>query len=94
MDRAKIKNYLGIAQQGGYVIYGGETLEDYNKKLYLVLCDRNAGKTSLKLAERLKDRYKVTFIEDLSTLVNKTNCKIIGIKNKNLSEIIERMLEE
>ncbi len=94
MDRNKIKNYLGIAQQGGYVIYGGETLESYTKKIYLILCDKTAGRNSLKLAEKLKTKYKVCMVEDLSELLNQINTKIIGIKNKNLSEIIEKLVEE
>jgi len=94
LDRIKIKNYFGIIQQAGYIIYGGETLEDYTKKIYLILCDRNAGKNTLKLAEKLKEKYKVLMIEDLGELLNHSNTKIIGIKNKNLSEIIEKMVEE
>ncbi len=94
MDRVKLKNYLGIAQQGGYIVYGGENLDSYTKKIYSVLCDKNAGKNSLKLAEKLKEKYKVSYVNDLGQLLSHTNTKLIGIRNKNLSEIIEKMIEE
>lgn len=93
MDVNKIKGYLNIAQKAGYVIFGGETLENYTKKLYLILFDSNAQKSTLKIISKLKERQiKICEVDNLGELVNKSNCKVIGLKNKSLSDQIEALL--
>lgn len=92
MQREKLASYLGIAMQAGYAIIGSDKLDGYDKKLYLVLVDSDAGKTSRKVFDRLiqagVEGYEV---ESLGSLNGKTN-KIIGIKNKGLSEEIKKYL--
>ena len=95
MEIEKIKGYLNISRKAGYLIVGGETLEDYKKKLFLVLYDKTAAKNTLKVVAKIKERgIKVLEIENLSNLCSIDNCKIIGIKNKNISEIIEKIIVE
>ncbi len=89
MNINKIKDYLNIANKAGYLIIGGEKLENYNKKLYLVLYSTTAQKNTLKLVERLKNKeIKVLQIDNLEELSSIKNCKLLGIKNKGISEII------
>ena len=93
MDRSKIQTYLNLAQKAGYVIWGGETLENYNKKLYLVLFDSSAQKNTMKIVAKLREKkLNVYEIENLGELLNKPNCKMVGIKNKSLSDQIEMLL--
>lgn len=93
MEKDKLVGYLNICQKAGYLIIGGETLENYNKKLYLVIYDKNAQKNTMKIVEKLKTRdIPVVEIENLEELTNKKNCKIVGIKNKDLSEIIKNLI--
>lgn len=93
MENKQVENYLGIARKAGYVIIGGEKLEDYQKKLYLVLYDESVKKNSLKIIEKLKEKnIPVQMVNDLASLIKIENCKIIGLKNKNLSDIILSLL--
>lgn len=95
MEREKIKGYLNISRKAGYLIIGGETLEDYKKKLFLVLYDKDAGNTTLKIAAKIESRgIKTLATESLGDLCSIPNCKMLGIKNKNISEIIESLLSE
>lgn len=95
MDISKIKGYINIAQKAGYIIIGGEKLENYNKKLYLIIYDSSSQKNTLKIVEKLKEKgIPVVEIENLSQYVNINNCKIIGLKNKNLSDIIYNLIEQ
>ena len=95
MDREKIKGYLNISRKAGYLIIGGETLEDYKKKLYLIIYDKDCGMSTLKIANRLKsDGYTTVSVEGLGELLSLPKCKIVGIKNKNISEIIEKLINE
>lgn len=88
----KIKNYLGLARRGGNLVIGSDSLEKYDKKLYLILLDEEAGKSSRKIA----NRFNVKFFEvkNLDELVNIPKCKLIGIKDKGLSEEISKILEK
>lgn len=93
MQRDKLASYIGIALQAGYVIEGSDKLSDYDKKLYLVLIDPAAGKSSRKIYERLIERgIEGREVESLGELNQKTY-KLIGIKNKGLSEEIKKYLD-
>ena len=95
MEKDKIKGFLNISRKAGYLIIGGEKLENYKKKLFLVLYDIKAGNNTLKIVDKLKvkgiDIFGVDNLEELCTI---SNCKIIGIKNKNISEIIKSLINE
>ena len=96
MDRTKINGYLSIARKGGNVILGSDNLKGYTKKLYLILIDKNAGKNAMKIAENLakEKEIEITQIENLPEILGQINCKVCGIKNKNLSEIIFNLIKE
>lgn len=89
----KAKSYLGQARNAGYLIIGSDKLDGYDKKLFLILIDKNAGKSSNKIALRHKENgVEVVFVDNLEELSSIKNCKILGIKNKGLSEEIKKNL--
>ena len=93
LDEIKLKGYLNIAKKAGYVIIGGDRLYNYSKKVYLILYDELSGKSTLKVVEKFKGKnINVFAIPNLSQLINISNCKIIGLKNKNLSDIIYNII--
>ena len=93
MENKQVENYLGIARKAGYTIIGGEKLENYQKKLYLVLYDVSAQKNTIKIVEKLKEKnIPIQKVDNLASLIKIENCKIIGLKNKNLSDIILSLL--
>lgn len=92
MQTTKLASYIGIAMQGGNAIIGSDNLDGYNKKLYLVLVDKQAGKTSKKVFAKLIEKgIEGCEIENLDGLTGK-NIKIIAFKNKGLSEEIKKYL--
>ncbi len=94
MDRTKVKGYLNIAHKAGYLIIGSDNLRGYDKKLYLVLVDSSAGKNSKKIASSFEEKgIKAIEIDNLDELSSIENCKIVGIKNKQLTEKIIEFLE-
>ena len=91
---AALKGYLNIARKAGYLIVGGEKLCDYDKKLYLVLYDKNSQKNTMKIVHKLEEKnLNCIEVENLSDIICIQNCKIAGIKNKNLSDIIYILLQ-
>lgn len=94
MDRDKAKNYIDIAHKAGYLIIGSENLAKYNQKIYLILIDKLAGKNCIKIANRFKDKAIIMQVENLNLLSNINSCKLLGIKNKGLSENIIKNLND
>lgn len=90
----KIIGYINIAKKANYLIIGSDTLKNYTKKLYLVLYDKNAQNSVKKIVYDISHKdIKTIEIENLSELVNIENCKIVGLKNKGLSDTILEILD-
>ncbi len=86
--------YINIAHKAGYLIIGSDKLKGYNKKLYLIIYDTSAQKNTIKVVEEMKNKGIPVFaVENLGGLTSISNCKIIGIKNKNISDIIANILK-
>jgi hypothetical protein len=94
----KINGYIGLCQKAGYIVAGSDNLKDYEKKLYLVVIDKNYSDNILKIANQVKDKYKIDCIilnDSLDSMIGINNCKIIGIRNLGLSKaIIEKCADD
>ncbi len=91
----KIQGLISIARKAGFVIIGKEKLATYTKKLYLLLIDKSAGNSLLREMKFLSENRDIPLleIENLAELVSIENCKVIGLKNKALSESIEKCVK-
>lgn len=92
---ANTKEIISIARKAGYVIIGKDNLVSHNKKLYLILLDNTAGNSLNREMRFLADNRKIELIKvsNLAELVSIENCKVIGIKNKNISDKIIEYLK-
>ncbi len=90
-----LSGIISIAKKAGYVIVGQDTLKGYDKKLYLLLIDKTAGKSLNREMKFLSKNREIPIfeIENLPDVAKLENCKILGIKNKNLSESILKILK-
>lgn len=94
MDKNKLNGYINISRKAGYLIVGSDNLKGYSKKLYLAIYDNSAQKNTMKVVEELKRKNIPVFaVDDLVEITGIKNCKIVGIKNKDLSEIIASLLK-
>lgn len=92
----KIDGLVSIARKAGFVIIGQDNLKKYDKKLYLLLCDNNAGNSLLRETKFLADKRNIPMfqIDGLDKATAIENCKVIGIKNKSISDnIIECLIK-
>ena len=89
-----LKGILSLARKAGYVVVGLENLMGYDKKLFLLLCDNSAGKSTLREMNFLSQKRELPllFVENLAHYVSIENCKAVGIRNKNFSEMIAKEL--
>ena len=92
----KIKGLLGIANKAGYLIIGSDNLKGYDKKMYLLLTSKSAGKTIQKITKFIQQKSGCNVFEfceeEFLQITGIFNCKIVGIKNKGISEEIIKYL--
>ncbi len=90
-----IEGLISIARKGGFVILGQDNLKGYTKKLYLLLLDKSAGASLMREINFLSKNKGVPLLEikNLNKIVNLENCKVIGIKNKAISDNILKILK-
>lgn len=91
-EKEKIKSYISIAMKANYAIIGSDNLKKYRQKLYLVLADKTAGKNLLKIAKRYEPLITVIYVDSVEELSGIEKCKILGIKNKGISDKIIEIL--
>ena len=90
----KANGYLNLAKSGNYVIWGSDGLKGYTHKLYLIVYREDFGKTIQKTLGRIDERIcKIELnYNDYNEFVGADKSKIIGIKNKGISEQIINLL--
>ncbi len=89
MQQNKLKTYLGFAVKSNSIVFGFDNLLETRKKVCCVIYSHDIN---LKIEQKLLDlcKYKnwalikLTENDTLSVLLNRENCKVIGITNKDL----------
>ena len=91
----KINGLISIARKAGFCIIGQDKLLDYDKKLYLLLLDNSAGKALERQITFLSKDLNVPLlrVDNLAEMISLENCKVIGIKNKAISENLIKSLK-
>ncbi len=91
----KLKGLVSISRKAGYTIIGKDNLSTYTKKLYLLLVDKTAGNSLIREMKFISENRNVPilYVENLADLVGLDNCKAVGLKNKAMSESIEKCVK-
>lgn len=88
----KVSAYIGFAIKSNKVIFGIDNLEKYNQKLYLIIVCSSANNKYIDFAKsmKVKTNCDILITKDvlLGDIISRPNCKIIGIKNKELAMAI------
>jgi hypothetical protein len=91
MNKEKIKAYIGFAIKSSAIVWGSDNIL-LKRKTNLILIDEDLGESSknkvLKYAKDFNKENKVIEKGLLEELTGRTNCKAIGITNKNLAAAI------
>lgn len=94
---SSINNYLGLCRKANYLVIGADNLKDYHKKLYLLVVCGELTKNINKIIQEKVLEYDIPCIymyEPFGNFIGVENCKIIGIKNKGMSEQILKFEKE
>lgn len=96
MNEKKIAGIVSVCRKAGYLVLGGDNLKGYSQKIYLILIDKQSGKNLKKIAAKLQNDTGASLyeLENLFDFTNIQGCKLVAIKNKGLSDKIEKLLKE
>lgn len=94
----KIKSYLGFSIKSKQIIFGIDNIENSRTKPNLVIACKTLSENGKNQVLNYCKKNNVTLVVPmegtLSELVSRNNCKIVGLKNGNLSEAILNCLDE
>lgn len=91
MESSKIASYLNLARKANSLIIGTENLKKHNKKLYLIIVVKSAGKTAFQVAQTQKEKTGCEVVVadlDLAGMLNINNCQIVALKNKGFADMV------
>ncbi len=90
-----VRGLISIARKAGFCIIGQDNLLGYDKKLYLLLLDKTAGEALKKCTNFLSKQKNASLlmVDNLPEVSGIENCKVLGIKNKALSEEIAKIIK-
>ena len=88
MSNSKLKTYLGFSIKSGEIVFGFDNLLETRKKVKCVVyCNTVNPKIENKLFDLCKyKKWALVKIENdtLADLIDRENCKVVGLINKNL----------
>lgn len=92
----KIVSLLGFAVKADKLIYGLDELKQGTRKRYLIICCHSLSERGKKEVLYVAERDNVPLIEvktqRLEDVIHKTDCKVVGLKNKSMAEAIIKYL--
>lgn len=98
MNNKKILGLIGLATRARKICFGADSveLEIKKKKVYLIIVATDASERSKEKFKKLGENYNIPIIlegeiEILSKAIGKSNKAIIGIKDINLANEIQKI---
>lgn len=90
MPKGKLKSYVGFALRSNSTTFGLENVKKSFKKVFCVLFDEGLSENTKKQVQNFCNEKKIKLkqLKSIDSVFNTTNCKIVGITNKELSKQI------
>lgn len=97
MINSKILGLIGLAMKAGKVAFGADSVEEsiIKKKIKLVIISEDSSERTKKKFIDICEKYNIPIIIDgdidsLSKTIGKSNKAILGIKDVNFAESIQK----
>lgn len=91
----EISKYINLAKKAGAVIYGIDNIVK-NKNVQLILLCPTSSQNLVSKTESFATRKNIKLIKlqnELDSIINTTNCKVIGLTNLQLATQIVKIIE-
>ena len=98
MNKNNLSAYLGFAINSGKIIFGYDNLFKLKKIPYIVLVCSTLNNKMLQKIDKFCNYHKIKLLvlENLilGDIIKRSNCKLIGVCDKNLSHAIVNELNK
>lgn len=97
IQKSKNDSMLGFAIKSGKIIYGQEQIEDYRKKMHVIIVCQTLSENTKKSIIKFSQSRKIPLLIStrlLNKIVNKENCKVIALRDFNMARYILNNLDE
>ena len=88
----KIISYLGFCIRSGKICYGVDDIEQYRKRVYLLIMDEGLGESSKKSVLKSRERFGCPLLiaeaGALGEMLHKPAVKAVAIKDNHLASAI------
>ena len=91
MSNGRLKTYVGFVLRSNSAVFGFDNLKKSFKKVFCVVCDKTLGENTKNQITNFCESKKVALKElksSVDSVFNTTNCKVVGITNKELAKQI------
>ncbi len=94
----KVKTYLNFSIKSGKILYGVDSVLNYKKKVHLLVYDNTVSKNTIKQMNKIMKIKNCAAVlvkhTTLNELLQKDNCKVIALTNKNLADAAYSVVSE
>lgn len=90
----KLIAYLGFALKSNNLVFGVDNIEAKSKKVVMIIFDDSLSDNSSNKLHNIATRNNISIYntdKTLDELLNKNNCKAIGITSKDLATAIKEL---
>lgn len=97
VQKDKIETLIGFALKANKVIFGKDNIEVFRKRMHLIVIDNTLSEKSKKDALFLASNKHIPVLitsKPLEEIIYKQNCKMIALKDKQMSEAIKMNINE
>lgn len=94
---SKLTTYLGFSMKANEIVFGLDNIELKPYKIKLIICCHTLSDNSLNKIKLVAQKNNIsvyqTITQELTTILHKDNCKVVGLTNQNLSNAIQQLDE-
>lgn len=97
MERSKVETFIGFSIKSRKICLGAGAIEVQKGGVYLMIISADAAINTQKLAIKLKNRFRCPLSvckRGFDEIVNKPNCKIAALQDKNLAKAVMENLDD
>lgn len=97
MAKGKIETYIGFCVRAGKITLGSGAIATLRGGVYLIILDGNAAKNSKRFALKFKHKFACPLVicgAGFAEAVNKQDCRVAAIRDKELAKAILSNLNE
>lgn len=98
MANHKLLSYLGFCVRARHIVFGVDNIEEYRKKVHLLMVDGGTGPNSMKIMKKATETFSCPLLiveqGNLNEWLHRPAVKAVAITDKNLASAILSVVDD